>query len=138
MYSVVLQSADHLETGAVAYMRQPRIAMPAEIPLQNPAVAGAIEKSAPRFQFVDARRSFLGVQFRHAPIIQILAAAHRVGEVNSPAVSVVNISHRRRYAAFRHYGVRFAQQGFRNHRNLYARGRSLDGGAQASASRPNN
>src|SRR5215468_2718069 len=82
MYSVVLQGADHLEAGAVTDMRQPRIAMTAEIALQDPPVARAIEKGTPCFQFANARRSFLCVEFCHSPITQILAAAHRVGKVN--------------------------------------------------------
>ena len=111
--------------------------MPAEIALQNPAVFGAIEKSAPGFQFVDARRSFLGVQFSHTPVIQILAAAQGVGKVHTPAISVVHVAHGCRYAALGHDGVGFAQQGFRNHSNLYTGSRSLDCGAQTRASGPN-
>ena len=57
MDAVILQRADHLEAGAVAHVRQARIAMAAEIALQNVAVLGAIEQRAPGFQFAHARRA---------------------------------------------------------------------------------
>ena len=47
MDSMVLKSADHLQSGAVADVRQSGIPVAAEIPLQNSAVAGAIKKRAP-------------------------------------------------------------------------------------------
>ena len=133
MDAMILKSADHLQAGAVAHMRKPRIAMAAEIPLQNSAVFGAIKKRAPGFEFPNTRRSLLGVQLRHPRIVQILPAAHRVGKVNAPAVSVVHISHRRGHATFGHHGVRFAEKRFRNHGDLYASGRRLDRRAQTRA-----
>ncbi len=112
--------------------------MPAEIPLQYPAVAGAIEKSAPRFQFADARRGFFRVQFSHPRVVQILAAAHGIGKVNSPAIPIVHISHGRRDAAFRHYSVGFAKQGLGNDGDLYTCSRCLNRRAQAGSSCPDN
>src|ERR1700676_5289097 len=44
MNSVVLQSANHLEAGAVADVGQARIAVSAEIALQDTAVGGAVEE----------------------------------------------------------------------------------------------
>jgi hypothetical protein len=111
--------------------------MPPEISLQNPAVARTVEESAPSLQFADARWGFLGMQFGHPPVIQILAAAHGIGKVNAPAIPVVDISHRRSYAPLGHYRMRFAQKGFRNNRHLYTGGRSLDRGAKAGTSRSN-
>jgi hypothetical protein len=67
------------------------------------------------------------MQFRHAPVTQVLTASHRVGKVNAPTVSVVHISHRRGYPALCHYGVCFAEKSFRNDRDLTASGRNLDG-----------
>src|SRR6266496_4591491 len=136
MNAMVLQGADHLQARAVSDVRQPRIAVPAKIPLQNPAVAGAIEESAPGFQFADARRSFLGMQLCHTPVVQVLPAAHGVGKVDAPAIPVIHVSHRSRYATFRHNCVGFAQQGLRNDRNLYSGGGSLDGGTQTRVSSP--
>ena len=96
-------------------MREPRIFVAAEISLQNPAVLRAIEDRAPRFQFAHAIGRFLGVQFRHAPIVDVLAAAHGVGEMDLPVVAIVHIGERSRDAAFGHHGVRFAEQRFANH-----------------------
>ena len=118
MDAVVLQRADHLQAGAIAHMREARIAMAAEIPLQNLAVFGAIENRAPGFEFAHAVRRFLGMQFGHARIVQILAAAHGVGEMNAPAIAVVHVAHGRRHAAFGHHGVRLAQQRFADQTRL--------------------
>ena len=78
MDAVILQSADHLQARAIAHMRQARIFVPAEIALQDAAVGCAIEHRAPGFQLTHAFGRFLGMQFRHAGIVQILAAAHGV------------------------------------------------------------
>ena len=86
--------------------------MAAEIALQDAAVLGAVEDRAPGFEFVHAVGRFLGVQFGHAPIVEILAAAHGVGEVDAPAVAVVHVAHGGGDAAFGHDGVGFAQQRF--------------------------
>jgi hypothetical protein len=107
--------------------------MPAEIPLQDPAVRGAVEESAPRFQFADACWCFLCVQLSHAPVVQVLAAAHGVGKVNAPAVAIIHVGHGRGYAAFCHYGVSFAEQRLRNQCDLYAGCRGLHGSAQPCA-----
>jgi hypothetical protein len=133
MDSMVLKGTDHLQPGAVTYMREPGIPMAAEISLQNSAVGGAIKKRAPGLQFTHARRSFIGMQLRHSPVIQVLTAAHGVGKVNPPAVAVIHIPHRRGYAALGHYGVCFAEKRFRNNRDLYAGSRGLNRGPQSRA-----
>jgi hypothetical protein len=133
MDSMVLKGADHLQTGAVAHMREPRIPMAAEIPLQNSTIAGAIKKRAPGLQFTHARWSLLGMQLRHSPVIQVLTAAHGVGKVNTPAVPVVHISHCRGYATLGHDGVCFAEKRFRNDRGLHTGGRDLDGSPQTGS-----
>ncbi len=112
MDAVVLERADHLQAGAVADMRQARIAMPAEISVQDTAVFGAVEHRAPGLQLFDARRCFLGVQLGHAPVIQILPAAHGIGEVDAPVVAVVDVAHRRGHSAFGHHRMGLAEQGF--------------------------
>ena len=112
--AVILQRADHFEAGAIADVRQARIAVAAEVALQNAPVVGAVEQRAPGLQLADALGSFLGVQFRHAPVVQILAAAHGVGEVDSPVVALVHVGQRRGHAAFGHHRVRFAEQRFRD------------------------
>ena len=107
--AVILQRADHLEAGAVADVRQARIAMAAEVALQDAAVLGAVEQRAPGFQFAHAVGRFLGVQLGHAPVVQVLAAAHGVGEMDAPVVAIVHVGQRGRDAAFGHHGVRFAR-----------------------------
>src|SRR5580704_18596125 len=68
MHSMILQRADHLEAGAVAHVRQARIAVPAEIALEDAAILGPVEDRAPGFQFLHPRGSFLGMQLRHAAV----------------------------------------------------------------------
>ncbi len=111
--------------------------MAAEVPLQNAPVLRAIEDRAPRFQFAHAIRRFLRVQLGHPPIVHVLPAAHRVGEMDAPIIAIVHVRQRRRDAAFRHHGVRFAEERFANHPHRHARGRSFDRRAQARAARAN-
>ena len=110
MNAVILQRADEFETRAVADVGETRITMTAEIALRNFSFLGAIKHRPPSFEFVNARRCFLGVQFGHAPVVDILAAAHRVGEMDLPIVAVVHIAHGRGHAAFGHDGVRLAEE----------------------------
>jgi hypothetical protein len=130
MDSMVLKSADHFQAGTVTHMGKPRISMAAEISLENSAVARAIKECAPGFQFAHASRSLLGMQFRHPPVTQVLTAAHRIGKVNTPAIPVVHVSHRRGYTALGHYGVCFAKKRLRNDGDFSASGRDLDGSPQ--------
>ena len=122
---MILQRADHLEAGAVADVRQAGIAMAAEVALQNAAVFGAVEQRAPGFQFAHAVGRFLGVQLRHAPVVEVLAAAHGVGEMHAPVVAVVDVGQRGRHSAFGHDGVRLAEERFADHTDF-------DAGAAAS------
>ena len=110
--AMVLQRADHFEAGAVADVGEARITMAAEIALRNLAVLGAVEHGAPFLKLVDARGRFLGVQFGHAPVVDVLPAAHGVGEMDAPTVAVIDVGHGRRHAALRHDGVGLAEQRF--------------------------
>ena len=110
--AVVLQGADHLQTGAIADVGQARIAVAAEVALQDLAVLGAVEHRAPGFQLAHAARGFLGVQLGHAPVVDVLPAAHGVGEVHAPGIAVIDVGHGRGHSAFGHDGVGLAQQGF--------------------------
>ena len=110
MDAVILQRADHLEAGAIADVREARILVAAEVALQDAAVGGAIEQRAPGFELAHAIGRFPRVQLRHPPVVDVLAAAHRVGEVHPPAVAIVDVGERRRDAAFRHDRVRLAEQ----------------------------
>ena len=133
MDAVILQRADHLEAGAVADVREPRIAVAAEVALQDPAVRRAVEDRAPGFELAHAIRRFLGVQLGHAPVVDVLPAAHRVGEVHLPAVAVVDVGERRGDAAFGHDRVRLAEQRLADQPDRDARGRGFDRRAQAGA-----
>ena len=138
MNAVILQRANHLQSRAVAHVRQPRIGVPAKIPLQNPPVLRAVKQRPPFLQLMHPRRRLLRVKLRHLRIIEILPAAHRVGKMGFPAVTLVHVGHRRRHTALRHHRVRLAQQAFANQPHRAAlRGRRTDGRAQARAARAN-
>ena len=108
MDTVILQRPNHFQAGAVSDVRQPRIFVAAKVSLQNASVLRAIEDRTPRFEFAHAIRRLLGVQFRHAPLIHILAAAHRVGEVDFPTVTIIDVGQRGGDPSFGHDRVRFA------------------------------
>ena len=133
MNAVILQRANHFQAGAIAHVRQPRIFVAAEISLQNPAVFRAIENRAPCFEFAHAIGRFLRVQLRHAPIVDVLPAAHGVGEMHFPIIAIVDIRERGGDSAFGHHGVRFAEQTFANHPDRNAGRRSFDRRAQSGA-----
>ena len=133
MDTMVLQRADQFQTRAVADVGEARITVAAEVTLRNLAFLGAVKHRAPGFQFMDAGRGFLGMQFGHAPVVHVLAATHGVGEVNLPAVAVVHVAHGCRHAAFGHDRVGLAEEGFADETDLDAGGRRFDGGPQARA-----
>src|ERR1019366_612280 len=58
----LLQGADQLQSGAVAYMGQTGVAVAPEVALKDAAVWGAIEERAPALQLVDAVRRLLRVK----------------------------------------------------------------------------
>ncbi len=135
MNAVILERPDHFQAGAVADVRQARVAVPAEIALENLAVASAVEYRAPGFEFSYAFRGFFGVDFGHSPVVHVLPAAHGIGEMNAPAVAIVHVAHRGGHAAFGHHGVRLAEQALGDDTDLYSRGGGLNCGAQARTSR---
>ncbi len=135
MDAVILEGADHLEAGAIADVGQAGIFVSAEIALEDAAVLSAIEHRTPGFQLTHAVRRFLGVQLSHARIVQILTAAHSVGEMDAPVVAIVDVAHRRRDAAFGHDGVSFAEERFGDDADLDAGSGRFNGGAQSGATR---
>jgi hypothetical protein len=54
------------------------------------------------------------VQLGHAPLIHVLSATHRVGEVHFPIVPVVHVGERCSDPAFCHNSVRLSKKGFAN------------------------
>src|SRR5215469_11774250 len=135
--AVILECANHLQAGAVANVSQAWIPVSAEVSLKNPAVLRAIEECAPSLKFAHAFRRFPGVQFRHAPVVEILTAPHRIGEMDAPVIAIVNIRKRCRNAAFGHDGMRFSQQRFANDPHCRAVRSGFNGGAQARSARSN-
>ena len=106
--TMILQRTDHLQTRTITHVRKPRIFVATEMSLQNSAVFGAIENGAPRLKLAHAIRRFLGMQLDHAPLVHILTAAHRIGEMHFPIVALIDVGQRRRDSAFGHHRVRFA------------------------------
>ena len=134
---VILQGPDHLQSGTVTDVRKARIPVAAEIALEDPAVARTVEHGAPRLEFAHAIRRLLCMKLRHAPVVHVLPAAHRVGKVHAPIVAVVDIAERGRHAALRHHGVRFPQQRLRHDTDGSTTRCGADRGAQAGTARAN-
>ena len=107
---MLLERADHLEAGAIADVREARIFVAAEVALEDAPVLRAVEERAPRFELLDAIGRFLRVELRHAPLVQVAAALHRVAEVDLPVVLRLDVAHRRGDAALGHHRVRFAEE----------------------------
>ena len=134
MDAVVLEGADHLQAGTISHVRQPGILVAAEIALEDPAIGCAVEQRAPSFQLLHPSRGLLGMQLGHAPVVEILPAAHGVGEVDPPVVPVIHVRHRRGDSALRHHGVGFAQERLADHADLHARRGGFDRGPEAGPS----
>src|SRR6185437_9005166 len=91
MHAMVLQRANELESRAVADVGEARIAMAAEVALEDPTVGRAIEQRTPALELLHAVRGFLGMNLRHAPVVEVLPAAHGVGEMDAPVVAIVHV-----------------------------------------------
>jgi hypothetical protein len=98
-------------------VREARILVAAEIALQDAAVIGAIEDRTPHLELPDAVRRFSGVKLGHAPVVEILSAAHRVGEMDFPVVTVVDVGERCRHSALGHHRVSLAEKRFADETN---------------------
>src|SRR6202021_795237 len=61
MDAMVLKSANHLQSGAVADMREPGIARAPEVPLRNSAAPARSKRRAPGLQFTHSRGSLHGM-----------------------------------------------------------------------------
>ena len=131
--AVILQRADQLEAGAIADVREARIAVAAEVALRDQAFLGAVEDRAPLLELAHAIGRLLRVQLGHAPDVEELAAAHRVAEVDLPVVARVDVAERRGHAALGHDGVRLAEQALRDHAGVEPVRAARDRRAQAGA-----
>jgi hypothetical protein len=138
LHAAILQRADHLQAGAIADVAQPLECVAAEGALEDVAARRAIEERAPLLELAHAVGRFLGVQLRHAPVVEVFSSAHGVAEMRSPVVVLVHVGHRRGQAAFSHHRVRFAQQRFADDAHLGALRQRLERGPKTSAARANN
>ena len=91
-------------------------------------------KSAPqRSELVDPVGRLLGVELRHAPVVEHFAAAHGVAEVHLPVVLGVDVAHGGGAAAFGHDGVGLAEEGLAHQCGAQAALLGLDGGREPGA-----
>jgi hypothetical protein len=108
--AVILECAYHLQPSAVADVGEAGVPVSSEVSLQYFTVCSAIEKRSPCLKLAYALRRFPGVELGHAPVVEILTATHRIGEVDPPVIAIVDIGQRRGNASFGHHRVRFAKQ----------------------------
>ena len=132
-HRLLLQGPDQLQAGAVPDVGQAGVAVATEVALEDQAVLGPVEQGAPVLELADPVGRLLGVQLGHAPVVEHLAAAHGVAEVDLPAVLVVDVAQGRGHAALGHHGVGLAQQRLAHQRGAQALGPGLDGGPQPGA-----
>ncbi len=72
-------------------------------------------KRAPQVSSSQTRSVPGRVQLGHPPLVEELAAAHRVAEVDLPVVPGVHVAHGGRDAALRHHRMGLAEQGLADH-----------------------
>ena len=113
--AVVLKRADHLEPRAVSDVGEPRSGVPAEVPLEDSSVLGAVEDGAPVLELAHAVGRFLGVELRHTPVVELLAAEHGVAEMDLPGVLGIHVRERRGDAPLGHHRVRLAEERLADH-----------------------
>src|SRR5437868_8369102 len=132
MHTMILQRPDHLETGPISDVREPRVFMATKVPLQNTTILCSIENRAPCFEFAHAIGRLLRVQLGHAPLIDVLATAHGIGEMHFPIIALIDIGQGGRDPPFRHDRVCFAEKRFPNKTDRNSRCRRYDARAQTS------
>ena len=112
---------------------QAGVAVAAEVALADLARRGAVEKGTPLLELVHALGGFLGVQFRHPPVVEELAAAHRVAEMDLPVVLGPQVAQGGGDAAFGHDRVGLAEEAAAYEGGAGARLVGGHGGPQAGA-----
>src|SRR5215467_4122515 len=132
---VLLQGTDQLEAGAVAHVGEARVAVAAEVALADQPFLGSVEEGAPLLELQHAVGRLLGVQLGHAPVVEHLAAAHGVAEVDLPVVLLPYVAHGGGDAPLRHHGVGLAEEGLADQPRLEPRRPRLDGRAQPGSAR---
>ncbi len=130
---MLLEGANHLESGPVSHVREARVFVASEVALQNAPVGRAVEEGAPLFELLDAVGGFHGVKLRHSPLVEIPAALHRVAEVDLPVVLRLDVAERRRHAALGHDRVGLAEQRLAHETYAGPLGARLNRGSQSGA-----
>src|SRR5262245_18251027 len=110
MDSLVLQCANHLKTSSIADMYESWIFVSAKVSLKNSSVFGSIKQCSPCIQLTNPIWCFLCMQFGHAPLIEILSAAHRICKMYFPVIAIIHICHCCSYTTFSHHRVCFPQK----------------------------
>ena len=131
--AMVLQGPDHLQPGPVTDVREARIAVAAVVALQEPPVGCPVEDGAPRLELAHPVGCLLRVDLRHPPVVQILPAPHRVGEVGFPGIPVVHVGEGGRHPPFGHHGMRLAKERLADQADRDARRGCLNRRAEAGA-----
>src|SRR5437667_9568285 len=136
--AAILQRANHFEASAVAHVTKPLERVPAKGTLQDVSAFGAVEESAPLFEFANAIGGLLSMKLGHAPVVQKFSAAHRVAKMSLPTVGGIHVGHGRGNPAFGHYGVSFSEKRFADHADGSALRERFDRGPQPGAASANN
>jgi hypothetical protein len=107
--------------------------MAAEVSLQDPAVLCPVEQRTPFLELEYPIGRLLGMKLGHTPVVEHLAAAHRVPEVDLPVVLRPYVSEGGRYAALGHDGVCLAEERLADERRPAALVGRLDSRPHARA-----
>ena len=134
--AVLLERPDHFEAGAIADVGEARVLVAADVALQDSPVGRAVEERPPRLELLHAVGRLHRVELRHAPLIEVAAALHRVAEVDLPVVLRLDVAERRRHPALGHHRVGLAEERLADQADAHALGAAFDGGAQACPTRP--
>ena len=132
-HRLLLEGADHLEAGAVTDVGQAGEPVTSEVTLEDQAVLGPVEQGTPVLELAHPVGRLLGVELGHAPVVEHLAAAHGVTEVDLPAVLGVDVPEGGGHTALGHDRVGLAQQRFAHQRGAQSPGPRFDGRPQTGA-----
>jgi hypothetical protein len=95
-----------------------------------------IEHRAPRFELAHAIGRFPGVELGHPPVVHVLAAAHRVGEVTFQLSRSSTLASAAATPPSAMTGVRLAEQRLADQPDLHAGRRRFDRRAQPAPPAP--
>jgi hypothetical protein len=107
--ALVLEAADQLQTGPVADVGKPPVAVGPEWPLVDLAICGSVEYGAPALQLQHPVGRLLGEDLGHPPVVDPLAPFYGVGEVGLPAVFGVDVAQCGGHPPLGHHGVGLTQ-----------------------------